>query len=128
MPVPNIVIDGAMAYGSTAVTIDSQSYIVNSWSVDRPVDEIVDKGSTGLPARSRATAQQAGFNAELQLESGSTPFPQFGDEFTYTCDANYGSENWIVHTCIPNISNDSGAIRTVTVTGKKRITGAITTV
>lgn len=127
MPVPNIVIDGAMAYGSTAVTIDSQSYIVNSWSVDRPVDEVVDKGSTGLPVRARATAQQAGFNAELQLESGSTPFPQLGDTFTYTCDSNYGSETWVVHTVVPNISNDSGAIRTITVTGKKVLSG-ITTV
>ena len=116
-----------MAYGSTAVTIDSQAYIVNSWSVDRPVDEVVDKGSTGLPARARATAQQAGFNAELQLESGSTAFPQFGDTFTYTCDSNYGSETWVVHTVVPNISNDSGAIRTITVTGKKVLSG-ITTV
>ena len=120
------VLDGAMKYGSITVTIDGVDYILNNFQVSRPVNHLVDPGVTGLPARSRTVAQQATFTAEAQVATGTTAYPQFGDTFSATIDANYGAETWIVHEVAPNISNDAGALITLSISGVKSITGTVT--
>jgi len=125
MPNTN-VLDGAMKYGSFTVTIDSVDYILNNFQVSRPVNHLVDNSALGLPARSRTTAQQATFTAEAQIATGSTAYPQLGDTFTATIDANYGSETWVIHECTPNISNDAGSLTTLALSGVKSITGTVT--
>jgi|DEB3_MinimDraft_2_1074329.scaffolds.fasta_scaffold04937_4 hypothetical protein len=119
-------IDGSQAYGSASITIDSVAYIVNSFNVTRPTTEAIDYDVNGLPARRRSTLGLAEFSAELQLAASNTAHPQHGDTFTYEVDPNFASELWVVDSCVPNISNDAGAMRTLSVTGKKVINGSVT--
>jgi len=115
-----------MKYGSITIAIDGVNYVLNNFQPSRPVNHMVDNGVTGLPARSRTVAQQATFTAEAQIETGSTAYPQLGDTFTATIDANYGSETWVIHEVTPNISNDAGSITTLSISGVKSITGSVT--
>lgn len=120
------VLDGAMKYGSFVATISSVAYILNNFQVSRPTNHLVDIGVAGLPARSRTVQQQATFTCEAQIATGSTAYPEFGDTFTATIDANYGEETWVIHEVTPNISNDSGSLTTLSISGVKALTGTIT--
>ncbi len=126
MPANTQVLDGAMKYGSITIAINGVNYVLNNFQVSRPVNHLVDNGVLGLPSRSRTVAQQATFTAEAQLETGTTAYPQLGNTFTATIDANFGSETFIIHEVTPNISNDPGAITTLAISGVKAITGTVT--
>ena len=125
--VPRSFRDGDMPFGTTDVSINSVTYIVKSFSPDNPVAEVVDENAIGTDSRARVIRKQRGFSAELQLATSSTAYPKFGDTFTYVTDSQYGTETWVVHTAVPNVSNAAGDIRTVSITGKE-VLSSITTV
>lgn len=129
MAAPKIITDGQMAYGSRLLTIGAITYKANNFNVTRPVTEAKDSNPDGTPGRRRATADWAEFNAELQLPTGLTAYPGFGDTFTVTVDnANYGAETWVLDPVPHSESNGEGEIRVVRVTGKKVLNGSITKV
>jgi hypothetical protein len=119
MAVSTIVLDGAMSYGSQTVTINAVNYILNNVKVARQVKEANDENAVGAPSRNRYTKGVDELTAELQLETGSTAYPQFGQTFTLTLDSNYGSETWIVMPVDAEQSNSSGEIRVAPLRAKK---------
>ena len=120
MPNPIYFQDGTVPFGASDVTCSNgQTYIVNSFTPDRPVSEVTDHTGVGVPSRSRVVMGHAGFSAELQLASVSQVYPKPGETLTYTVDANFGSETWVVHNAVADYSSDPGAIRVLKVTGKK---------
>lgn len=127
MSVPNIVLDGTMAYGSQTVTINSVSYIANNIQITRGKDEVIDPNATGVPSRRRATETLATISCELQLAASSTAYPKFGQTFTLTVDANYGAEDWVLDPVNHTETREAGDIRVLNVTGVKKM-GTVTTV
>jgi len=116
MAVPRISQDGAQAYGVTigssgVVTINGIAYKVNSVTPTRNVETARDKLPDGGNGRQRWTADFDEADMELQLATSSTAPPQFGQTFSMTLDANYGSELWNVMPNSPEQTNDPGAIR-----------------
>jgi hypothetical protein len=127
MSVPNIVLDGVMAYGSQTVTINSVTYIANNVQISRGKDEVIDTGATGIPTRRRATETLATISMELQLATSSTAYPKFGQTATLTVDANYGAEDWVLDPVNHTETREAGDIRVLNITGVKKM-GTITTV
>ncbi len=127
MSVPNIVLDGTMAYGSQTVTINSVSYIANNIQITRGKDEVIDTNATGIPARRRATETLATISCELQLAASSTAYPKFGQTMTLTVDANYGAEDWVLDPVNHTETREAGDIRVLNITGVKKM-GTVTTV
>lgn len=131
MAAPVIVIDGAQAYGtpnSGVVTINATAYIIENFVVDRGNSEAMSRDGRGVPNRQRFTADVPTATCDLQLATSSTPYPNFGDTFTFTVDANYGAELWIVLPQNFNATNGEGDIRIAAMRCKKSITGSVTTV
>lgn len=133
MAVPRIVLDGTMGYGviigtSGTITINAVAYIVNNWQVTRGVQEAKDYKADGGVGRQRKTADFDTFSCELQLATGSTAYPKFGDSFSVTCDDQYGPETWYCDPVSVPQTNDAGAIRVVPLTGSKAYNGAPTVV
>lgn len=116
-----------MAYGSQAVTINSVSYIANNVQISRGKDEVIDTGATGIPTRRRATETLATISMELQLATGSTAYPKFGQTATLTVDSNYGAEDWVLDPVNHSETREAGDIRVLNITGVKKM-GTITTV
>ena len=118
MAVPRITVDGAQAYGvivgsSGVITINAIVYKVNNVSINRASQEAKDYVPDGGPGRRRVTADFDSGTMELQLATGSTAYPKFGDQFTMQVDSNYGTETWY---CLPvNVpqDNSAGAIRVI---------------
>lgn len=127
MSVPNIVLDGVMAYGSQTVTINSVTYIGNNIQISRGKDEVIDTGATGIPTRRRATETLATISLELQLATSSTAYPKFGQTLTLTVDANYGAEDFVLDPVNHSETREAGDIRVLNLTGVKKM-GTITTV
>ena len=127
MPVPKIVLDGSMPYGSRILTINAVTYKVNSLTIPRATATAEDNDEAGNPNRKRWTATRHVLTAELQLATGSTVYPQFGNTFSGTFDSNYGSENYVIVAADYEETNDPGAIRTVSITAEQVI-NTITTV
>lgn len=124
MPVPSITLDGTMAYGVTVgasgvVTINSIAYKINSVTPTRAVDTAEDRDPDGSPNRARYTAGFDEVDMEAQLATSSTAVPQFGQTFSMTLDANYGSETWIVMPNSAAQSNDPGEIRVASFRARK---------
>ena len=127
MAVPNIVLDGAMAYGSQTVTINSVTYIANNIQITRGKDEVIDTGATGIPTRRRATETLATISLELQLAASKTAYPKFGQTLTLNVDANYGSEDFVLDPVGHTETREAGDIRVLNITGVKKM-GTVTTV
>lgn len=128
MSVPAIILDGSMVYGSFSITTSAgTTFILNNFTVTRPSTEAMDENTVGSPQRRRETHGLSEFTAECQLASSSTNPPKFGDTFSLTCDANYGSETWVFSPVEFDANNQPGAIRVVPVKGKKVMSGSITT-
>jgi hypothetical protein len=113
MPANPIIQDGAQPYGATAITINTIVFPVNTFTPNRPMTEVVGLDANGLPYRKRHTAGVMTASAEVQIPASNTALPQRGETFTYTCDDNYGSETWVIIEATPNITNDPGDIRTL---------------
>ena len=126
MPVPSFVLDGAMAYGSRTLTINAVTYKVVSLDIARPTVAAEDNLQTSAPGRKRWTGQRAQLTATLQLATGSTAYPQFGNTFTDTFDSNYGSETFVITEPPYSESNDPGEIRTVSITAEAVLIGITT--
>lgn len=120
MPVPQIVADGTQLYGSPTITINGQAYKTNSFAVTRAVSEANDRLTNGAPGRARYTKGVDTVAMEVQLTPG-IPFPKFGDTFTLTIDANYGSEAWIIMPLDQNLNNSDTEIRVGTFNARKAI-------
>jgi|TARA_R110000868_G_scaffold6369_9_gene36292 hypothetical protein len=130
MPVPQIVLDGAMAFGtpnSGTVTIDGTAYIIENFTVDRGNSEAMSRDGQGNPNRQRFTADVPTATADLQLATDATPYPQFGSTFEFTVDDNYGVETWIVLPQNFTSTNGEGDIRIASLRCKASITGTVTT-
>ena len=128
MSVPNIVLDGVMAYGTQSVAFaGGGTFIANNIQITRGKDEVIDTGATGIPTRRRATETLATISFELQLATSSTAYPKFSSEVTLTVDANYGAETWVLDPVNHSETREAGDIRVLNLTGVKKM-GTITTV
>lgn len=119
MSVPSIVLDGAAPYGSRIITINSVPYKVNNIRIARPVSEANDRDTDGSPGRNRYTEGVATLTGEVQLATGSTAYPKFGDTFPLNVDPNYGSETWIVFSAEYAEDNEDTSIRVAPITCRK---------
>lgn len=129
MASPGIVIDGSQKYGTPLVTINGTVYQLNNIDVDRPVTEAMDRDANGRPQRQRWTADIAGFTAEAQYASNTTPLPVFGQTFTITVDSpGYGSELFVVMPQKFVADNGEGNIRVIPIVAKKVLNGSVTLV
>ncbi len=127
MAAPQIILDGTMAYGSVSVTINGTAFILNNFTVTRPKTDASDFTALGAPNRQRTTHGRSTFTAECQLATSTTARPVFGETFSLTVDAAYGSETWVVDPSGFEMDNGPGNIRVASISGWKVITG-ITTV
>lgn len=128
MPVPVIVLDGGMPYGTATVTINSVTYIADDINITRAVDAANDRKATGAPNRSRYTAGFDTLSMTLQSPTGDPAgFPQFGGTFTATFDSNYGVETWVIDPVNIQQTNDPTQIRKLPITAHK-VYNSITTI
>lgn len=90
--------DGNVQYGSVIMTIPTSgvAYIANAAEVTRPSKKITRVDKLGEPDGFALVADFVTGSATLQLASGSTVYPQLGDSFTHTFDAETGSETFVV--------------------------------
>lgn len=127
MSVPAIVLDGVMQYGSQTITINGVAYNLNNINIDRGVTDAVDQNTTGNPQRARYTHGQSILTAELQLATGGTVRPPFGQTFTITVDSNYGAETYVLSKPTAyEADNQAGNIRVANITAA-RVMNSITT-
>ena len=115
MAVPKIILDGTQAYGTRTLTIGGVAYKVNNISVTRPSTEAEDENTDGTPNRRRETRGRATLTGELQLATSSTAYPKFGDTFSATFDAQYGSETFVLKPVPYGETNAAGDIRVVAI-------------
>lgn len=123
MSVPSIIVDGAHRYGSFDVTINGVAITLNNITIDRPETTVVDRTALGKPQRQRTTADVATLTAEGQYASSSTNPPIFGQTFTLTADAAYGSETWYVLPQNFTADNGEGNIRVIPIRARKVLSG-----
>jgi len=131
MPENVLVLDGTMAYGtpnSGVITIDSIVYILENVNVDRGVSNAMTRDGRGVPNRQRFTADVPTLTADLQLATSSTAYPAFGETFTITVDAHYGSETFIVQPQAFVATNGEGDIRIAPLKATKAINPSAVTV
>ncbi len=128
MPVPGSIVDGVgVGYGSFVANFATAgAYIVENFTVNRPVQTARDRKVTGEAGRSRYTADFCSATATLQAPAGTAGFPNFGDTITLTLDDNYGVETWIVMPPNEPITNDPSALRKLSVTFEKKNTDTLT--
>ncbi len=128
MPVPGSIVDGVgVGYGSFIATFATAgAYIVENFTVNRPVQTARDRKTTGEPNRSRYTQDFCSATGTLQAPAGSTGYPQFGDTFTAELDSNYGPEIWVLMPTPFTATNDPSALRKINVTFEKQNTSTLT--
>lgn len=74
--------DGAIPYGSIVLTINSITYVADSFSISRPSKTIERTNETDLPSGQVSYDGFVTGSATLQLASGSTAIPAMYDTFT----------------------------------------------
>lgn len=128
--VPGSVIDGiGIGYGSFIATFTiAGAYIVENFTVNRPVQTARDRKTTGEPNRSRYTADFCSATGTLQAPAGAPGYPAFGDSFTAELDSNYGSEIWVIMPVPYTATNDPASLRKINVTFEKQNTTTLTKV
>ena len=84
MSQPNEILDGTPPHGTTPLTINAVTYIVNTQSIKCTYASDENHTSTGLPNQKLWVKGRYMFEAELQLATGSTAYPPGGTTFTYT--------------------------------------------
>lgn len=126
MAIPNQILDGTPAYGTTSITINSVTYIVNKETITPNWTSTETQNADGTPNQKRWTKGRYTAEYELQLASGSTAFPPAGSTFTRT-PPNETSPVTFVTTSVPyEAENSPGSIRTAKVTAESTV-NAITT-
>lgn len=128
MAAPSIAVDGSQKYGSFDVTINGVAFTLNNITIDRPFTKAMDRTASGKPQRQRWTADVATMTAEAQYASSSTNPSIFGQTFSLTVDAAYGSELWCVMPQNFAADNGEGNIRVMPLRAEKVINGSVTTV
>ena len=126
MAVPNQILDGTPAYGTTSITINAVTYIVNKETITPNWSNAETYNADGTPNQKRWTKGRYTAEYELQLASGSTAFPPPGSTFTRT-PPNETSAVTFVTTTVPfEAENAPGSIRTAKVSAESTV-NAITT-
>lgn len=129
MPVPGSVLDGAPGYGSQVVTFSvAGAFLAENITPTRPIVEATDFLTDGEPSRSRYTQGKASLTMTLQAPNNTfSGWPQLGETFTATFDANYGAETWVVMQPEVPLTNDASALRKIQISCRK-VKYTITTV
>ncbi len=123
---PAQILDGAPPIGTTALTINSVTYLVNTKSIKCEYASAENRKANATPNQKVWVKGRYMFEAELQLETTSTAYPQGGQTFTYTPP----NESSITFVVIPSDVLDESnevAIR-VTKLNAEQVINAITTV
>lgn len=115
MPV-RIVADGTQVYGTFAVSIGGNSYIIENLTVNRNTVKVTDQTTSGLPNRHRETADVFEWTGTLQM-TVAAQYPIFGQTFVLTVDNNYGAETFCCRPPTTQLENQAGAIRKIPFTG-----------
>lgn len=76
--------DGSVPYGASpaSITINSVTYVVESWSTQEAVEIIERRGATNVPNARVVTEAITEGSATLQLATITTPLPERGITFT----------------------------------------------
>ena len=126
MALPSIILDGVMPYGTTPITINGVTYIVDDNSLTPNWTTAEDQTSSGGPGRARYTKGRWEGTMTLQLATGATAYPPSGATFTYPVP-NEGNLTFVVLNVPYTSNNQPSNIRTCTITARQVIY-AITTV
>lgn len=118
MAVPNQILDGTPAYGTSSITIDSVTYIVNKETITPNWATAEDFTASGLPNRKRWTKGRYTWQGELQLADSSTEFPTPGATFTRTPPNEASAVTFAVTTVPYEADNQPGSIRVANVTAE----------
>jgi len=84
MAVPNEILDGAPPHGTSTVTINSITYIVNKETITPEWKSAENSTSTGRPNQMVLVKGRYKIVFELQLASSGTAFPPPGAQFFRT--------------------------------------------
>lgn len=111
--------DSNIPVGSVTLTINSVTYICETFKVERTVDARKRLAADGTPGGSFGIADFPTYTATLQKATTSTALPPLGQTFTYTDDSTIGSETWYVQ----NVSQprDAGQAVKFEISGIKKI-------
>ncbi len=111
--------DTGIPIGSVTLTINSVTYICESFEVARTVEAKKRLAADGTPGGSFGIADFPTYTATLQKAASATAMPPLGQTFSYTDDATVGAETWYVQ----NVSTPRQAGEAVkfTISGIKKI-------
>jgi len=126
MAVPSQILDGTPAYGTTSITINAVTYIVNKETITPNWTDAETFNADGTPNQKRWTKGRYTAQYELQLASGSTAFPPPGSTFTRTPPNETSSVTFVTTTVPYEADNGPGTIRVANVTAESTV-NAITT-
>ena len=88
--------DGSIPYGSPTLSINSVSYITESFEVNRPTQQIQRRNADNEPSGSVVIADFITGTATLQKITSSTALPLPGLTFAYTDDSGVGAETYFI--------------------------------
>ncbi len=126
MAIPNQILDGTPAYGTTSITIGANTYVLNKESMTLSWTSAENFTAAGLPNQKRWTKGRWQFSAELQLGSGATTYPVSGTTFTRTPPNETSAVTFVVLEMPYESDNQPGSIRVANMTAEQVI-GSITT-
>ena len=88
--------DGSIPYGSPTLSINSVSYITESFEVNRPTQSIPRRNGDNEPSGNIVIADFITGTATLQKITSGTALPLLGLTFAYTDDSTVGTETFYV--------------------------------
>jgi hypothetical protein len=88
--------DANIPYGAPTLSINSVSYITESFEVNRPTQQIQRRNGDNEPSGSVGIADFVTGTATLQKITSGTAIPLIGLTFAYTDDSGVGAETYFI--------------------------------
>lgn len=131
MPIPANIFDsngGAMPYGTSPVTANGVTYIVNSEDITPDYTEFRARNSDGSPGQARWTREPLMYVGEWQLATSATAYPAPGITFTRTVPNVTSPVPFVIVPGVPfHADNQPGSVRVAAITAKEVIYSITTT-
>lgn len=127
MASPASYTDGSPGFGTTILTINSVPFIAENVRINRPLKDAKQYTEKGYPGQRRAVADFVTGTATIQIGSGTSGKPQFGQTFNYLTDDAFGNELFALDEVPYEAENDAGTLRKIPITFSKVYNGSVTT-